>query len=458
MTNVAPVILAAGRGTRMRSGLAKSLHVIGGAPLVEHVVRTVSRAGLMKPWVVVGFQGDRVEETLEGMAHFVTQPELKGTGDAVLRSLDVLPPHVDHVLVLVGDCPLVPEILIRQLVEHHVAMEAACTIVSTIMPDPTGYGRVIRGEEGDVRAIVEHREASEGERSIQEINTGLGIWRVDGLRSVLESLPWHNDERYLTEVIRVLVDNGERVEAVVASDPTRVMGINTRKELAEAEGVLRQFTLERLFDAGVTIVDPGSTYVDADVEIGQDTVLYPMTFIRGNTKIGRECHIGPMTELVSSRLSDGVVVDRSVVENSVLAAKVKVGPFSHLRSGTYLDRDVKIGNFVELKNTRVGIGSKAGHHAYLGDATIGGRVNIGAGTVIVNYDGITKHPTFIGDEVFVGCNSNLVAPLEIGPGAYVAAGSTVTQNIPAEALGIARSRQENKPEWAKARRLNKGKK
>ncbi|MDA8204690.1 MAG: DapH/DapD/GlmU-related protein, partial [Thermaerobacter sp.] len=225
-----------------------------------------------------------------------------------------------------------------------------------------------------------------------------------------------------------------------------------RRDLARAEAILRERTLNRLYDQGVTIVDPGTTYVDADVEVGQDTVIYPMTFLKGNTKIGRECHIGPMATVVNSRIGDGVVVEQSVVEQSVISSTARVGPFSHLRAGTFLDRDVKIGNFVELKNTRVGIGSKAGHHSYLGDATIGGRVNIGAGTVIVNFDGSAKHPTFIGDEAFIGCNSNLVAPLEIGPGAYVAAGSTLTQNVPAEALAIARGRQENKPGWTKTRR------
>ncbi|PSR28726.1 MAG: UDP-N-acetylglucosamine diphosphorylase/glucosamine-1-phosphate N-acetyltransferase [Sulfobacillus benefaciens] len=452
MGDTMPVILAAGRGTRMHSSIAKALHELGGVPLVEHVVRAVHQSGLGRPYVVVGYQAERVEEALEGKADFVNQPEMHGTGDAVLRALEVMPSSVENLLVLVGDCPLIPPGLIQDLVQQHQQRSAAATIVTTYMDDPKGYGRIVRNQEGTLQAIVEEMDADAQARNIREINTGIGVWRTSRLREVLEQLPWHNGERYLTEAVSVLLQNGDEVSTLLFPQSSLVMGINTRRELAMAEARLRQLTLDRLFDQGVTIVDPGSTYVDADVEVGQDTVLYPMTFLRGKTKIGRECHIGPMATVVSSRIGDGVTVDRSVVEQSALASRCSVGPFSHLRAGTYLDHNVKIGNFVELKNTRVGIGTKAGHHSYLGDATIGSRVNIGAGTVIVNYDGQTKHPTFIGDEAFVGCNANLVAPVEIGAGAYVAAGSTVTQNVPPGGLAIARSRQEVKPGWAKERK------
>ncbi|NMP21520.1 bifunctional UDP-N-acetylglucosamine diphosphorylase/glucosamine-1-phosphate N-acetyltransferase GlmU [Sulfobacillus harzensis] len=455
MAKTAAIILAAGHGTRMRSGRAKALHELGGMPLVMHVVRAVEKAGLDLPWVVVGYQAERVEETLEGHAEFVRQPEMHGTGDAVLHALSAIPDEVENVVVLYADCPLVPAALISDLIERHRQDQSAATLVTTYVQNPTGYGRIVRDAEGAVEAIVEEKEADAVVRQIQEINTGIGIWRVDGFRQLLAGLPFHGEEKYLTDAVEALRRQGARVTAMVWEDPAQVMGINTRRELAEAEARLRMDTLNRLFAAGVTIVDPATTYIDADVEIGQDTVIYPMTFIRGRTKIGRECHIGPMSTVVSSRIADGVVVEQSVIEQSVIASTARVGPFSHLRAGTYLDRDVKIGNFVELKNTRVGIGSKAGHHSYLGDATIGGRVNIGAGTVIVNFDGTAKHPTFIGDEAFIGCNSNLVAPIEVGPGAYVAAGSTLTQNVPGDALAIARGRQENKPGWA-AQRRSKG--
>ncbi len=452
MAKTAAVILAAGRGTRMHSGRAKALHELGGMPLVMHVARAVEKAGLGAPWVVVGYQAERVEERLEGMAEFVRQPEMRGTGNAVFHVLGEIPDDIDNILVLYADCPLVPAELLTDLVSRHAADQSAVTLVTTHMEDPRGYGRIVRGRDGAVEAIVEEKEADTVIRQIQEINTGIGVWRVDGLRQLLSELPYHGEEQYLTEAVKVLTARGERVTAMVWDDPSQVMGINTRRELAQAEARLREDTLNRLFEQGVTIVDPQTTYIDADVEIGQDTVIYPMTFLKGRTKIGRECHIGPMSTIVNSRLADGVVVEQSVVEQSVIASTARVGPFSHLRPGTFLDRDVKIGNFVELKNTRVGIGSKAGHHSYLGDATIGGRVNIGAGTVIVNFDGQEKHPTFIGDEAFIGCNSNLVAPIEIGAGAYVAAGSTLVQNVPGDALAIARGRQENKPGWASKRR------
>lgn len=452
MSDTMPVILAAGRGTRMHSGLAKALHELGGVPLVEHVMRATHQAGLGRPLVVVGYQGDRVEEILEGKADFVTQPELQGTGDAVMRALQVVSDEVRDVVVLVADCPLIPHELLVDLVAHHRQTGASATIVTTTMPDPKGYGRIVRGAAGDLERVVEEADASEAVRAITEINTGIGIWNVRMLQGVLPSLAWHGEERYLPEAIGALLAQGESVDTLYYSDFSRVMGINTRRELSEAETILRHITLDRLFDQGVTIVDPASTYVDADVEVGQDTVIYPMTFLRGKTKIGRECHIGPMTTIIGSRLGDGVHINQSVVEQSALASRCRVGPFSHLRAGTYLDHNVKIGNFVELKNARVGIGSKAGHHSYLGDATIGGRVNIGAGTVIVNYDGQTKHPSFIGDEAFIGCNANLVAPVEIGAGAYVAAGSTVTQNVPPGGLAIARSRQEVKVGWAQNRK------
>lgn len=447
------VILAAGRGTRMHSGVAKALHEVGGVPLVEHVVGAVGAAGLGEPLVVVGFQGERVEERLEGRAQFVEQPELLGTGDAVMRALETLTVPAEHVLVLVGDCPLVPPDLISELVRRHEAGDAAATLVSAEVENPAGYGRILRAADGSVTAIVEEREASEGVRAIREINTGIGIWRVRGLGEILGALPFHNGERYLTEAVGVLTARGERIEALIAPDPGRVMGINTRRELAEAERVLKRITLERLFEAGVTVVDPDSTYVDPAAEVGQDTVLYPMTFIRGRCKIGRRCRIGPMTTVVESRLGDDVVVDQSVVEQSVVLSFSSVGPMSHLRPASHLDPEVHVGNFVELKNTRLGTGTKVGHHSYLGDATVGSEVNIGAGTVVVNYDGQKKHPTFIGDRAFIGCNTNLVAPVEIGPGAFVAAGSTVTQNVPADALAIARARQEVKSGWARARRM-----
>ena len=444
------VILAAGRGTRMHSSMAKALIELSGVALVEHVVRAVSASDLKRPLVVVGFQAERVEEALEDQADFVHQEELKGTGHALLVAIQALPQETEQVVVLLADVPLVPPELIGTLTEAHQKSGAAATLVTAHVPDPSGYGRVVRGHDGQVVAVVEEKEADASIRQISEINTGIGIWRVAGLPSILQSLPLRGQEQYLTEAVAALVAKGESVRAVVAPDPELVLGINTRRGLAEAEARLRQRTIDRLFEQGVSIVDPMSTFIDAEVEIGQDTIIYPMTVLRGKCRIGRGCRVGPGTTVTSSRLGDDVIVERSVIEHSVVGPHSTVGPFSHLRPGSLLEREVHVGNFVELKNTRVGMGSKMGHHSYLGDATIGSQVNIGAGTVIVNYDGREKHQTFIGDEAFIGCNSNLVAPLEIGGGAYVAAGSTITQNVPTDALAIARNRQEVKPGWAKA--------
>jgi len=446
------VILAAGQGTRMHSSAAKALIELGGVPLVEHVVRAVENSGLKSPWVVVGFQAERVEEALEGRVQTVVQSELKGTGHALATALRALPKETEQAVVLLADGPLVPPEMIQMLIAEQERTGAAVTMVTARLDDPTGYGRVVRRPDGQIAAVIEEKEADDQIRQICEVNTGIGIWRVSGLLPVLEQLPFRGQEQYLTEAVATLIAQGEMVQAVEAKDPGLVMGINTRRELAAAESRLRQMTINRLFDHGVSIVDPASTFIDAEVEVGQDTIIYPMTVLRGKCRIGKGCRLGPGTSITASRLGDDVTVERSVVEQSVIGNHSTVGPFSHLRAGSLLDREVHVGNFVELKNTRVGMGTKMGHHSYLGDATVGIQVNIGAGTVVVNYDGHEKHQTFVGDQAFIGCNSNLVAPLEIGSGAYIAAGSTITKNVPAESLAIARNRQEVKPGWAKDRR------
>jgi bifunctional UDP-N-acetylglucosamine pyrophosphorylase/glucosamine-1-phosphate N-acetyltransferase len=446
----AAVVLAAGQGTRMRSKRAKVLHEVAGLPMIEHVLRAVQALELAETVVVVGAQKEAVAAAVGRRATLVEQPGVLGTGDAVRRALGALSPDTHRVLVLYGDCPLVPPDLLRDLL--NASGRDAATLVTAVLADPTGYGRVVRDADGTIRAIVEEREADAATRAIHEVNTGIGVWERDWLERVLPELVPHHGEVYLTDAVGALIAAGARVGSLQAPDPERVMGINTRAELARAEARARRDVLERLMAAGVTVRDPATTYVDAGVEVGLDTVLEPMTFLRGRTVVGEGAVIGPMTTLVDSYVGDHSVVVQSVVEGARIGPHCHVGPMSHLRPGTYLDRDVHLGNFVEVKNSRLGLGMKAGHHCYLGDATIGHHVNIGAGTVIVNYDGVAKHPTYIGDEAFIGCNANLVAPVEIGASAYVAAGSTVTHNVPAEALAIARGRQENKPNWVRARR------
>jgi bifunctional UDP-N-acetylglucosamine pyrophosphorylase/glucosamine-1-phosphate N-acetyltransferase len=450
MPMTAAIVLAAGQGTRMRSQLNKVLHEVGGLPLLEHVLRTLSGLPLAATVVVTGYQSELVAALVGQRATLVFQPEVLGTGDAVRRALEALPAEVDRVLVLYGDGPLVPKELLTALLGQPDVTGAV--LVTTEMPDPSGYGRILRDAHGNVERIVEDREAAAAEKTVKEINSGIGIWNRHALATVLPALPSHGQEIYLTDAVAALLSRNHAITTLTAPDPRRVMGINTRAELAEAEAILRQETLSRLMREGVTVVDPATTYVDATVEVGMDTVLLPMTTLKGRTTVGEGVRIGPQAIVSDSVVGDHVIIGQAVVESSRLGAHSQVGPWSHLRAGTSLDRDVHIGNYVELKNARVGLGSKAGHHCYLGDVTIGAHVNIGAGTVIVNYDGRDKHHTFIGDNAFIGCNANLVAPVEIGAGAYVAAGSTVTHNVPADALAIARARQENKPEWVRGRR------
>ncbi len=446
------VILAAGQGTRMRSHRAKILLELAGRPFLEHVLGRASALSLSSVVVVTGFDAERVEELVGTRAATVRQPGVLGTGDAVRRALHLLPPDVDRVLVLYGDCPLVPEPLLQSLLDRAASGSTGAILLTVVMSDPSGRGRIIRDPAGHLVRIVEEKEADSDERLIREINTGIGLWPRAHLERILPSLPSHDGEQYLTDAVAALLAEGVAVDVVEAFDPEPVMGINTREELARAEAYMRRETNTRLMASGVTLVDPATTYIDPEVVIGMDTVVLPMTTIRGRTVIGENARIGPMATIVDSEVGDQVVVGSSTVESSHLMAHVVVGPYSHLRAGTYLERDVYIGNYVELKNARMGLGSKAGHHCYLGDVTVGSHVNIGAGTVIVNYDGVHKHPTFIGDDAFIGCNVNLVAPVEVGRGAYVAAGSTVDRAVPADSLAIARARQEVKSDWARTRR------
>ncbi len=449
----AVIVLAAGEGRRMHSHRAKVLHPVGGVAMLDHVLTTVDRLAVDHRVVVVGPGADAVEALVGDRAAVVVQAERRGTGDAVARALAALPASVDRVLVLHGDAPLVPAAMLETLLEEPVPGQCAAVLVTVSVDNPTGYGRIVRSPEGSIIRVCEEREAGPAERAITEINTGVGLWDRAALADILEALPMHHGEQYLPDALEPLLSAGRRVGTLRAADPRRFWGVNTRAQLAAVEAVQRELTLQRLMDGGVTIIDPAATYVDAAVEVGMDTIIYPGTVLRGRTVVGEQAEIGPHTEIIDSQVGDHGVVRHAVVEQSHLEAHVHVGPFSHCRVGTYLERDVHVGNYVELKNARMGLGSKAGHHCYLGDVSIGSHVNIGAGAVIVNYDGEQKHHSFIGDDAFIGCNANLVAPVEVGRGAYVAAGSTVTHNVPADSLAIARSRQENKPDWASHRGL-----
>lgn len=443
------VILAAGKGTRMKSTLPKVLHKIGGKAMVQHVLDAAKDAGATLNIVVIGFGADEVQQALAGQAEFVVQQEQLGTGHAVLQAVPLLTAESKTVMVLCGDTPLLTHELLSKLLAAHEEQAAQATVLTATMPDATGYGRVVRDETGQVLKIVEQKDASHDELAIKEVNTGIYCFDQQVLLSTLRELTCDNaqGEYYLTDVISILVKGGMKVAAVSAEDYQETLGINSRSQLAEAELILRRRKLKELMDQGVTIMDVNSTFIDESVTIGTDTVIYPFTWIEGNTKIGSHCEIGPNSRIQNSQIASGVIFHFSYAHEVVIEENVIVGPYVHLRPNTHLSSGVKVGNFVEVKNSMIGKGSKLPHLSYIGDTDMGERVNIGSGTITVNYDGVYKHRTTIEDDAFIGCNSNLVAPVVIERGAYVAAGSTITKNVPAQALGVARARQNNLAGW-----------
>lgn len=450
------VILAAGQGKRMRSDLAKVLHPLAGRPMIHYVIDAVAAAGAERIVVVIGHQGDRVRAALANRNEnivFAEQAKQQGTGHAVMAAEQKLS-GAATVLVVPGDAPLLDAATLSEMLTVHQRDGAAATILTAVVPDPTGYGRIVRDDDGVIRRVVEHADATGVERQIQEINTCVGVLDKAQMLKALRRIQPANQqaEYYLWDIIPLMLADGGRVTSVRAADPTATLGINDRVALADAEAFVRRQILERCMRDGVSIVDPTSTYIDADVEIGRDTVIAPMTVLAGGTKIGARCHIGPGAQIYGSQIGDECVIGTSVLESCQVADEVTIGPFNHLRPGTILATGVRVGNFAELKNAAVGPGSKVPHHSYIGDAELGAGVNIGAGVVTVNYDGRDKHQTHIEDGAFVGCNVNLVAPVRLGPGSYVAAGSTVDNDVPPEALAIARVRQTNKEGWAQRRR------
>jgi bifunctional UDP-N-acetylglucosamine pyrophosphorylase/glucosamine-1-phosphate N-acetyltransferase len=448
------VVLAAGLGTRMNSDLVKVLHRVGGVPMVAHVVEAALGCGADAVVVVVGNQGERVRAALGGVrgVRFAVQAEQRGTGHAVLAARRAVG-DAEHVVVLYGDAALVTPEVLRPLVDRHRSGTAAATLLTAELDDPAGYGRIVRGPDGRVLRIVEEADATPAERAIREWNTGIGAYRAELLWPALARLRADNakGEFYLTDVVGLLVADGLAVEAVVTPHAELVEGVDDRADLARAEATLRERVIRRLFEEGVTVVDPASTWVDVRARIGRDTVIHPFTIIEGPCQVGPGCRLGPSARIVSSRLGAGVTVVQSTVEDAVVADGVEVGPYAHVRPGTRLEVGVRVGNFAEIKNSRIGPGSKVPHHSYVGDADVGAGVNVGAGVVTVNYDGLRKHRTVVADGAFLGCNANLVAPVTVGPGAFVAAGSTVTEDVPAGTLAIARARQVNKHGWAEGR-------
>ena len=454
MPNLVSVVLAAGMGTRMKSRLPKVLHKVGGKPMLLRVLNAASAAGSQKSVVIIGHEAELVKQVIGGRAETVFQQEQLGTGHAVLQAQALLQGFEGTVMVLCGDTPLLIGEELKRFYEAHVQSGAAATVLTALIDDPTGYGRIIRDEQNDVAGIVEEKDATAAQKSINEINTGIFCFEAPLLFEVLRTLTCDNaqGEYYLTDALAKLKAAGQRVGAVLTDDFKMSLGVNSRRQLAEAEAVLRTRVLNRLMDAGVTVMDPASTFVEEDVVIGADTVLYPFTWLEGTTVIGNECVIGPNVRLCDVKVGDGAELQFLYGHSCVVKDYVTAGPYVHLRPDTVIENRVKIGNFVEVKNSHVGEGTKLPHLSYIGDSDIGSGVNIGCGCIMVNYDGKLKHRTTIGDDAFIGCNSNLVAPVTIGNGAYVGAGSTITKEVPEDALAIARAKQKNIDGWAKSRR------
>jgi bifunctional UDP-N-acetylglucosamine pyrophosphorylase/glucosamine-1-phosphate N-acetyltransferase len=445
---VCAVVIAAGQGTRMRSDLPKIIHPLGGLPMVGHVLEVCRRLGAKRTLVVIGYRAERVREILATYpVEFVLQEDQRGTAHAVLQTEAALQGFAGEVLVLNGDVPLLSDALVERLLATHAKSGAVATLVTTRLADPAGYGRVLRDRRGAFRGIVEDVEATAAQRRVTEINAGIYCFNAPRLFAAVHKVRPSavKGELYLPEVLAILLREKGRIATVVAEDSREVLGINTRAELAAAYGVLRRRVVDRLMEAGVTCLDPATTHVSVLATVGRDTVLYPQVQIEGATRVGEGCTVHAGSRIRDSQLGNRVtVLDGCVILEAEIADECIIGPYAHLRPGNRLRRKVKIGNFVEVKKSVIGEGSKAPHLTYIGDATVGERVNVGAGTITCNYDGFGKHQTIIEDEAFIGSNTSLVAPVRVGRGAIVAAGSTITQEVPSDALAFGRAQQVNK--------------
>ena len=456
-TNLTVVVLAAGLGTRMKSRKAKVLHRAGGRYLIEHVLRTAQAlAPPERIFVVVGHQSASVRAATEASGvGFIEQTEQKGTGHALMVAADTLSPLGGRLVILYGDCPLVRPLTLEGLVAAQQSSDAAGAILTAIMDDPTGYGRVLRDRDGRVTGVVEQRAGTPEQLAIREANMGLYCYRAAPFWQHIQEIRPDNPAReyYLTDMVEILHRAGHAIEPYRIDDPREVLGINDREELAVVDRLLRARKVRELMLAGVTIEKPETVTVDPDVTIGMDTIVEPFAQILGHTGIGENCRIGACSIVRDSLLADEVEVGPfTMIGTSQLERGAHAGPYARLRMENHVEAGAQIGNFVELKKTRLGAGSKAMHLAYLGDSEIGPQVNVGAGTITCNYDGNRKYPTTIGAGAFIGSNSTLVAPVQVGDGAYLAAGSVVTSDVPADALAVGRARQVNKEGWAKKRR------
>ena len=462
------VVLAAGKGTRMKSHLPKVLHPIAGLTIIERVLRTAAALSPASITVVVGHGAEALQNAVRKFAsaipiRFAVQEQQLGTGHALLQTRSFLEGKTGTVVLLSGDAPLLMVDTLRGLLKTHAEAGAAATVVTAHLPRPFGYGRIVRTSPSSgsrISKIVEERDASDVQRKITEINSGIYAFALEPLFKALDGLGTANKqgEYYLPDLVAIYRKQRKTVATYTVQRADEIRGINSRTELAEVSSMVRQQKNEELMAAGVTLIDPATTYVDADVQVGPDTVIHPCVFLEGNTRIGSACEIHAGSRIVNSTIGDRVCVrNHTVVTDSTVEPGALLGPFAHVRPGSQIGEDAHVGNFVELKKTWMGKGAKANHLAYLGDATIGAATNVGAGTITCNYDGAKKHQTVIGKGVFVGSNSTLVAPVTLADGSYIAAGSAVTADVPAGALAIGRARQENKDGWVAKRKEAKAK-
>ena len=459
MDNIATIILAAGKGTRMKSDLVKVLHPILGLPMLSYTIDlSLHHIKAEKTIVVVGHQADQIKERFQTpQINFVLQREQLGTGHAVLQALPLLQGFTGTALILCGDVPLVKAETLRSFIDTFLGNDSTIAVLTAVVKDPYGYGRIIRGPEGWLERIVEEKDASDEESLIREINTGIFCVRSAFLMEGLKEIGKENvqGEYYLPDLVEVARKRDLRCSAHMVANPVEVMGINTRVDLATATEALRQEKVKELMLSGVTIIDPRTTYLDRTVEIGKDTTLYPNCTLQGRTRIGERCVIEPNSKISDTEIGDGVTIrSYSVITESRIEDGASIGPFAHLRPLSEVKAKARIGNFVEVKKSVIGKGSKANHLAYIGDSLIGEEVNIGAGTITCNYDGFEKHQTIIGDRVFVGSNVELVAPIKVGSRSSIGAGTTVTKDVPEGALAISRVKQKNIRGWDKKMELH----
>lgn len=457
------IILAAGEGTRMKSKLPKVLHKVCGKPILQYVINACKKADIDKNIIIVGHGKDEVIKSFKNYSIiFKEQPIYEGapygTGFAVMQAIDEVTDD-SIVTILCGDTPLITYMTLDRLIEYHKAGKFKGTVLTAVLEDSTGYGRIVRTESGDLLKIVEQKDADEVELGIKEVNSGMYCFEGKALKYALNKIDNNNSQKeyYLTDVISILKNDGFNVGACVISNPVEIHGINTRVQLATSEEEMKKRINEKLMLDGVTLIDPQNTYIEEDVVVGRDTIIYPGVALEGKTEIGEDCILRANTRIYNSKIYDKVVVESSLIESSIVGENCKIGPYAHLRPNSNLGQNVKIGNFVEIKNATLLDNTKASHLSYVGDAHIGMNVNIGCGVVFVNYNGREKFQSNVGDNAFIGSNSNLVAPVNIKEWGYIAAGSTITKDVEEGDLSVARARQVNIAGWVDKKGFKKHK-